>query len=205
MGFISPAVLPPDTRIPVHHSAEGKRFAGDDAPLNKDLADWLKQNPGKLQLLSLSICYFCNGFKLGFVVDYQMLRQQLDETSSATESKDDKVESKPEKSEPRPDSPTLSIDSESSRLSTKSPSVSSKHASKHKSSSRSSTPAHNRTQTPAKSNVSPSPSLKQTEASLMNNPFAALPPNFLNNLQGLPPGRVIYHNFIISNIYLSFV
>ncbi|XP_076818794.1 uncharacterized protein LOC143464735 isoform X2 [Clavelina lepadiformis] len=61
--FVSPAMLPPDTRIPVHNNTEGIRLSGDDAPLNKDLADYLKDNPG-------------------YVVDYQALRQQLDEAGS---------------------------------------------------------------------------------------------------------------------------
>ena len=40
-------MLPPDTRIPVLNSTEGLKIAGDKAPYNKDLADWLRDNPGK--------------------------------------------------------------------------------------------------------------------------------------------------------------
>ena len=42
-------MLPSDTRIPVHNTSEGIRLSGKDAPLNKDLADWLKDNSGKLE------------------------------------------------------------------------------------------------------------------------------------------------------------
>lgn len=46
IGFISPAVLPSDTRIPVHNPSEGKKIGGEQAPMNRDLADWLTQHPG---------------------------------------------------------------------------------------------------------------------------------------------------------------
>ena len=43
-------MFPADTRIPVHNTSEGIRLSGKDAPLNKDLADWLKDNSGKTRL-----------------------------------------------------------------------------------------------------------------------------------------------------------
>ena len=40
-------MLPLDTRIPVHNNAGGVRLSGKDAPLNRDLADWLKDHQGR--------------------------------------------------------------------------------------------------------------------------------------------------------------
>jgi len=40
-------MLPPDARIPVLNPNEGKKISGDDAPFNKDLAEWLREHPGK--------------------------------------------------------------------------------------------------------------------------------------------------------------
>ena len=47
MKFVSPAMLPKDTRIPVINNAEGTKKSGDNAPLNDDLADFLADNPGQ--------------------------------------------------------------------------------------------------------------------------------------------------------------
>lgn len=35
-----------DTRIPVINLKDGTRLAGDDAPMRKDLDQWLREHPG---------------------------------------------------------------------------------------------------------------------------------------------------------------
>uniref|UniRef100_F6TB02 BRK domain-containing protein n=4 Tax=Ciona intestinalis TaxID=7719 RepID=F6TB02_CIOIN len=209
--FVSPAMLPRDTRIPVHNNTEGVRLSGEEAPLNEDLADWLKDNSG-------------------FVVDYQALRQQLDESSGKkTDSSETLLEMSGQESDPMisPKPPTspksrenpskshemlaeadkLLKDAEKLALSATRNQIESnademrftKTPEKHRSSSDFALPTTTAPVSSGRSSASSSMKQQLSDLALLQqmnsgalgvdptNPLFSLPPEVLNNLANLPP------------------